>query len=57
MHPFSRFRPDAELLVFPGDCLDLLSTIPNEAIKPVVASPPRTTSASPTSLESPLTST
>jgi adenine-specific DNA-methyltransferase len=34
------FDPAREILVFPGDCLDLLAAIPDEAIQLVVTSPP-----------------
>lgn len=36
----SRFSPEAKVVIFPGDCLDLLASIPNEVISLVVTSPP-----------------
>jgi adenine-specific DNA-methyltransferase len=36
----SRFRPDEQIVVFPGDCLDLLQTIPDQTQQLVVTSPP-----------------
>ncbi|MBD3286867.1 hypothetical protein GF359_09550 [candidate division WOR-3 bacterium] len=36
----SRYDPTADLVIFEGDCLDLLPTIPSESIKLVVTSPP-----------------
>ncbi len=35
-----RYEPDAQAVVFQGDCLDLLATIPSESIQLVVTSPP-----------------
>jgi len=34
------YDPSADLVLFPGDCMDLLPTIGNETIKLVVTSPP-----------------
>jgi adenine-specific DNA-methyltransferase len=36
----SKFSPDATAVVFQGDCLDLLATIPSGTIRLVVTSPP-----------------
>ncbi|MDR0352209.1 MAG: site-specific DNA-methyltransferase [Opitutaceae bacterium] len=36
----SKFSPDATAVVFHGDCLELLATIPSGAIRLVVTSPP-----------------
>lgn len=36
----SKFDPNADLNLYPGDCLDLLSQIPNNFVKLVVTSPP-----------------
>src|SRR6185312_14701238 len=36
----SRFDPAADLVLFEGDCLDLLSAIPDRFVKLVVTSPP-----------------
>lgn len=35
-----KFTLDARIVVHPGECLDLLRTIPDEAIQLVVTSPP-----------------
>jgi adenine-specific DNA-methyltransferase len=35
-----RFTLSAQAVVYPGDCLDLLKTVPDEAIQLVVTSPP-----------------
>lgn len=34
------FNPDADLVLFPGNCLDILSQIPDEFVKLVITSPP-----------------
>ena len=34
------FRPNAEVVVYPGDCLKFLKTIPDETVRLVVTSPP-----------------
>jgi adenine-specific DNA-methyltransferase len=34
------FAPDGEIVLFPGDCLDLLDQIPDETVQLVVTSPP-----------------
>ena len=36
----STFDPDADLVLFEGDCLDLLATIPDGQVRLVVTSPP-----------------
>jgi adenine-specific DNA-methyltransferase len=36
----AQFLPSERAVVFPGDCLDLLRTVPDEAIQLVVTSPP-----------------
>ena len=36
----SRFAPEEEIVLFPGDCLDLLASIPNESLQLVATSPP-----------------
>jgi len=36
----NRFRPDAQIVTFAGDCLDFLKTIPDETFQLVVTSPP-----------------
>ncbi len=36
----AQFFPSGRAVVFPGDCLDLLRTVPDEAIQLVVTSPP-----------------
>ncbi|MEW6028688.1 MAG: DNA-methyltransferase [Chloroflexota bacterium] len=36
----SSFRKDADFVLYEGDCLDLLPTIPNETAKLIVTSPP-----------------
>ena len=36
----SHFDPTADLVLYQGDCIDLLSTIPNESVAVVVTSPP-----------------
>ncbi len=36
----NRFSPSERVVIYPGDCLDLLHTIPDEAIQLVVTSPP-----------------
>ncbi len=36
----NKFSPAAEAVVFHGDCLDLLSSIPNKSVQLVVTSPP-----------------
>lgn len=35
-----KFAPSASIVVHPGDCMDLLRTIPNETLQLVVTSPP-----------------
>src|SRR5574341_1682177 len=35
-----QFAPSESIIVYPGDCLDLLKTIPNESLQLVVTSPP-----------------
>jgi len=35
-----RFSLDERIVVFPGDCMELLKTIPNESLQLVVTSPP-----------------
>ena len=35
-----QFRPEAEIVLFPGDVNDLLTTIPDETVKLIVTSPP-----------------
>jgi len=37
---YSNYREDAELVLFKGNCLDLLSKIPDRKIKLIVTSPP-----------------
>jgi adenine-specific DNA-methyltransferase len=40
-HPIQhRFADDAHVVVYEGDCLDILSTIPDETVQLVVTSPP-----------------
>ncbi|MFC1925077.1 DNA-methyltransferase [Chloroflexota bacterium] len=34
------FSPDERIIVYPGDCLDLLKTIPDNSIQLIVTSPP-----------------
>jgi adenine-specific DNA-methyltransferase len=36
----SRFRPDADAVLYTGDCLDLLKTLPNGIARLIVTSPP-----------------
>jgi len=36
----SKFNPDADLVLYEGDCIDLLSKIPDNFVKLVVTSPP-----------------
>jgi len=36
----SAFTPESDVVVFQGDCLDLLPTIPDGTIQLVVTSPP-----------------
>lgn len=36
----SQFDPEADFILYPGDCLDLLSSIPDKLVKLVVTSPP-----------------
>ncbi|HNB42411.1 MAG TPA: site-specific DNA-methyltransferase, partial [Anaerolineales bacterium] len=36
----NRFNPNADCILFEGDCLDLLKTIPDNTVKLVVTSPP-----------------
>jgi len=36
----SKFNPEANLVLYPGDCLELLSNIPDNFVKLVVTSPP-----------------
>lgn len=36
----SKFNPEADLVLYEGDCLDLLKDIPNNYVKLVVTSPP-----------------
>lgn len=36
----SKFNPDADMVLYEGDCLDLLADIPNNFVKLVVTSPP-----------------
>lgn len=40
LHIEKRFSKDARLVLFNGDCLDMLRTIPDNSIKLVVTSPP-----------------
>lgn len=40
MNIHASFDPDAEVVIHPGDCLDLLADIPSESIDLVVTSPP-----------------
>ena len=40
MHIPSTFKPDAEVVIYPGDCLELLASIPSQSIDLVVTSPP-----------------
>src|SRR5271157_4342011 len=35
-----KFDPSESITVYPGDCLDLLKTIPDESLQLVVTSPP-----------------
>jgi len=35
-----RFALSAHIVLYPGDCLDLLKTVPDESLKLVVTSPP-----------------
>jgi len=35
-----KFTPSKSIVVYPGDCLDLLKSIPDESIQLVVTSPP-----------------
>jgi len=35
-----RFSPSEHVVVYPGNCIDLLKTIPDETIQLVVTSPP-----------------
>ena len=37
---FGEYASSASIVVYPGDCLDLLKTIPDETLKLVVTSPP-----------------
>lgn len=34
------FSPSESMVVYPGDCLDLLKSIPDESLQLVVTSPP-----------------
>jgi len=34
------FKGDADLVMYPGDCIDLLKTVPNDSVKLIVTSPP-----------------
>ena len=36
----SKFDPTADFVLFPGDCLELLQSMPDESVKLVVTSPP-----------------
>ncbi|KAF5061771.1 DNA methylase [anaerobic digester metagenome] len=36
----AKFNPDADLVLYEGDCLELLSDVPDEFVKLVVTSPP-----------------
>ena len=40
MNIHTSFQPDAEVVIYPGDCLDLLADIPSESVDLVVTSPP-----------------
>ena len=40
MNIHASFDPDAEVVIYPGDCLDLLADIPSESVDLVVTSPP-----------------
>jgi hypothetical protein len=40
LHYDSAFSPTAELVLFPGDCRDLLKTVPSDSIQLIVTSPP-----------------
>lgn len=40
MHISEKFYPEADLILFNGDCLELLKQIPDEFVKLVVTSPP-----------------
>ena len=35
-----KFFPDERIVVYPGNCLDLLKTVPDGALQLVVTSPP-----------------
>lgn len=35
-----QFSPSDEIVVFPGDCIDLLKEIPDESMQLIVTSPP-----------------
>ena len=36
----SKFNPDVDSILFNGDCLELISTIPDNFVKLIVTSPP-----------------
>ena len=40
MNIHASFDPDAEVVIYPGDCLDLLANVPSESVDLVVTSPP-----------------
>jgi len=39
-HISPKFTPHSRIVAFPGDCLDLLRTIPDDMVQLVVTSPP-----------------
>ncbi len=39
-HISHKYNPDNNVVVFKGDCIDLLSTIPNESMQLIITSPP-----------------